>query len=145
MASRLDEAASLRPQNLEDSQQNEEVHRDGEDEHAVPLDPDPVVLDRDRGKDEEERVVVSAAERENADVLLERPVAHEGEEDDGHPVLQSHRQQERAGDPPPGPDPVAQLGEVALGVPGPKHRGDDRGQDEDADDDGSDLSHRSQS
>ena len=103
------ESLQVAGEELPDGQEQEHVHRDEDDEHAVPAGRHPVVLHRNGEEREEQCPVVRRTGGQQRDVLLHGPVAHEREEGDRHEARDRDRTEEDRAHDPPGANTICQL------------------------------------
>ena len=79
---------------------------------------------------EQQHAAVDAPRRDQREILFQREIGDEGEEDDGHGAAGEHGEGKGADHPPPGAHAVFQLAVMAGHVAAREHPHDDAGNDE---------------
>src|SRR5581483_115615 len=120
------------------------VHRDEDDEHAVPAGCDPVILNGDRKKQQHQSAVVGRSRLEQRDVLFHGPEAEKAEKPDRKAAAESDGREKQRGHDPPGADARAKLGEVSLRMNATQQEDGGAGQHQQCEDKERRASHRSE-
>ncbi len=115
-------------------QQEEEIHGDEDDEHAVPMLVDPVVLEGNGGIGPEQHAAVRASGGNERQVFFQREKADEGEEEDGCRPAEEDGAGKDSDHDPPGPDTLDQLRIILVRMQPFQQCGDERGDHENAED-----------
>lgn len=113
-------------------QQEEEIDGDEDDEHAVPLLMDPVVLDGNGGIGPEEHAAIRTPGGDEGQVFFQRKKTDEGEKEDGGRPAEEDRAGENSDHDPPGPDALDQLRIILVRMQPFQQRGDERRHDQNA-------------